>query len=77
MAAFCLLLVTGALDDLRGRASPYSFTWIYLSLILFPFAFLTGGFVLTARHSEAHRHPRQRGPYDPEFLALSKRSGED
>ena len=72
-ACFVLLLVTGLLMVWRVGYS-YAFVWIYLSLILFAIAFLAGWFVMVPSAKRRIAILADRGPSDPEFIALSKRA---
>jgi uncharacterized membrane protein len=75
IAHFCflLLLATGLLM-IWEAGFPYSFTWIYLSLILFAVAFLAGSFMMMPSVKRRIAILGERGPSDPEFIALSERA---
>ena len=70
---FILLLATGLLMVWMVGYS-YAFVWIYLSLILFAIAFLAGAFVMVPSAKRRIAILAERGPSDPEFIALSQRS---
>lgn len=75
IAYFCflLLLATGLLM-IWEAGFPYSFTWIYLSLILFAVAFLAGSFMMMPSVKRRIAILGERGPSDPEFIELSQRA---
>jgi len=72
-ACFLLLLATG-LWMIWDVGYPFTFTWIYLSLILFTVAFLAGTFVMIPSAKRRIAILSERGPDDPEFVALSERA---
>ena len=60
--------------DGLGRRLPFTFMWIYASLILFAVAFLAGLFVMVPSAKRRIAILSERGPSDPEFIALSQRA---
>jgi uncharacterized membrane protein len=52
----------------------FTFTWIYLSLILFAVAFFAGTLVMVPSAKRRIAILAERGPSDPEFIALSQRA---
>jgi uncharacterized membrane protein len=70
---FVLLLLTG-LWMIWEVGFPFSFKWIYWSLILFAIALGTGVFVMAPSVTRRIEILSSRGPSDPEFIALSKRA---
>ena len=72
-ACFLLLLATG-LWMIWDVGYPFAYTWIYLSLILFAVAFLAGTFIMVPSAKRRIAILAERGPSDPEFIALSQRA---
>ena len=72
-AGFLLLLATG-LWMIWEVGYTFTFTWIYLSLILFAVAFLAGSFMMVPSVKRRIAILAERGPSDPEFIALSQRA---
>ena len=70
---FLLLLATG-LWMVWEVGFPFTFMWIYASLILFAVAFLAGLFVMVPSAKRRIAILSERGPTDPEFIALSQRA---
>ncbi len=72
-ACFLLLLATGLWMVWEADYS-FKFTYIYMSLILFAVAFLAGTFVMVPSAKRRIVILSERGPDDPEFIALSERA---
>jgi uncharacterized membrane protein len=72
-AGFLLLLATG-LWMIWEVGYAFTFTWIYLSLILFAVAFFAGTLVMVPSAKRRIAILAERGPSDPEFIALSQRA---
>src|SRR5262245_52051268 len=66
-ACYILLLVTGVWM-IWVVGYPYSFTWIYLSLILFTVAFLAGSFMMVPSVKRRIKILGERGSSDPELI---------
>jgi uncharacterized membrane protein len=72
-ALYLLVLATGiAMVYFAGY--PWALKWIHVSLALFVVAFLTATFTLMPMMKRRVAILDARGPADPEFLKLSKRS---
>jgi uncharacterized membrane protein len=70
---YLLVLATG-LTMVYMAGYPWSLMWIHGSLALFVIAFLTATFTLMPLGKRRMAIVDARGPADPEFLRLSKRS---
>jgi len=70
---YLLLLITG-LWMIWVVGYPFSFTWIYLSLILFTLAFLAGSFMMIPSVKRRMAILQERGSSDPELIELSQRA---
>ncbi len=70
---YFLLLVTG-IGMVQLAGFPWSYTWIAVSLVLFAIAFAVGLGVMGPSVNRRLAILEARGPADPEFVALSKRS---
>lgn len=69
-----LLLFLSGIWMVYVAGYPWSMKWIHISAALFVVAFLTATFTLIPMMKRRIAIVDARGPVDPEFLALSKRS---